>query len=210
MKVKSGIHRMYLVSLIVLVLFCVLAVLIDSKLIAQFDQSVISIIQGLESKTLTQIMKVFTFIGSYKGILVILLMMIFILFFVLKSRTDALLVAVVIAGTQVINQVLKLYFQRARPNFHRLIEIGGYSFPSGHAMSALAVYGILTYVFWRHTSDRTGRIMLIIISMIFILMIGISRIYLGVHYPSDIIGGYLASGVLLILAIGIFRRYKSK
>src|SRR5699024_680539 len=134
-----------------------------------------------------QIMKVFTFIGSYKGILVILLMMIFILFFVLKSRTDALLVAVVIAGTQVINQVLKLYFQRARPNFHRLIEIGGYSFPSGHAMSALAVYGILTYVFWRHTSDRTGRIMLIIISMIFILMIGISRIYLGVHYPSDII-----------------------
>ena len=210
MKVKSGIYRMYLVSLIVLVLFCVLAVLIDSKLIAQFDQSVISIIQGLESKTLTQIMKVFTFIGSYKGILVILLMMIFILFFVLKSRTDALLVAVVIAGTQVINQVLKLYFQRARPNFHRLIEIGGYSFPSGHAMSALAVYGILTYVFWRHTSDRTGRIMLIIISMIFILMIGISRIYLGVHYPSDIIGGYLASGVLLILAIGIFRRYKSK
>lgn len=210
MKVKSGIYRMYLVSLIVLVLFCVLAVLIDSKLIAQFDQSVISIIQGLESKTLTPIMRVFTFIGSYKGILVILLMMIFILFFVLKSRTDALLVAVVIAGTQVINQVLKLYFQRARPNFHRLIEIGGYSFPSGHAMSALAVYGILTYVFWRHTSDRTGRIMLIIISMIFILMIGISRIYLGVHYPSDIIGGYLASGVLLILAIGIFRRYKSK
>lgn len=208
MKVRSGVCHIYFISLVFLILFCILASIINSRLIAKFDQTVILAIQGLESQTLTPIMKFFTWIGSYKVILVILLMMIYILFHVLTSRAEAVLVAIVIAGTQVINQLLKIYFQRARPNFHRLIEIGGYSFPSGHAMSALAVYGILTYVFWRHFSTRIARIMLITISSICILMIGISRIYLGVHYPSDIIGGYLASSMVITLAIGFIRRYK--
>ena len=113
-------------------------------------------------------------------------------------------------GTPIINQILKQFFHRARPDLHRLIEIGGYSFPSGHAMNAFAVYGILAFLLWRHIPTRLGRVALIMISSIFILMIGISRIYLGVHYPSDIIGGYFASGFWLAISIWFFQRYKEK
>ena len=102
------------------------------------------------------------------------------------------------------------FFQRARPDLHRLIEIGGYSFPSGHAMSAMAVYGTLAFLLWRHISTRFGRSLLIFFSAMMIFMIGISRVYLGVHYPSDIIGGYFASGFWLGAAIWSFQRYKEK
>ena len=132
------------------------------------------------------------------------------LYFVLKHRIELLLFGTVILGTPIINQILKQFFHRARPDLHRLIEIGGYSFPSGHAMNAFAVYGILAFLLWRHIPTRLGRTVLIIISTIFILMIGTSRIYLGVHYPSDIIGGYFASGFWLAISIWFFQRYKEK
>ena len=132
------------------------------------------------------------------------------LYFVLKHRTELLLFGTVVIGTPIINRILKQFFHRARPDLHRLIEIGGYSFPSGHAMNAFAVYGILTFLLWRHIPTRLGRTVLIMISSIFILMIGTSRIYLGVHYPSDIIGGYFASGFWLAISIWFFQRYKEK
>ena len=77
-------------------------------------------------------------------------------------------------------------------------------------MNAFAVYGIITFLLWRHIPPRLGRTILILISSGFIIMIGTSRILLGVHYPSDIIGGYFASGFWLSSAIWFFQRYKEK
>ena len=77
-------------------------------------------------------------------------------------------------------------------------------------MNAFAVYGIITFLLWRHIPSRLGRTILILISSGFIFMIGTSRIYLGVHYPSDIIGGYFASGFWLSSAIWFFQKYKEK
>ena len=132
------------------------------------------------------------------------------LYYVLKHRMELILFGSVVIGTPIINQILKQFFHRARPDLHRLIEIGGYSFPSGHAINAFTVYGIITFLLWRHIPSRLGRTILILISSGFIFMIGKSRIYLGVHYPSDIIGGYFASGFWLSLAIWFFQRYKEK
>ncbi|MFC3884019.1 phosphatase PAP2 family protein [Bacillus songklensis] len=108
------------------------------------------------------------------------------------------------------HQALKQFFHRTRPDLHRLIEIEGYSFPSGHAMSACTVYGMLSFLLWRHIPTRWGRGILILISITMILTIGMSRIYLGVHYPSDIIGGYFASGFWLAMAIWFYQRYQEK
>ena len=105
---------------------------------------------------------------------------------------------------------IKYFFHRARPDFYRLIEIRGYSFPSGHAMNAFAVYGIITFLLWHRIPSHLGRMILILISSGLIIIIGASRIYLGVHYPSDIIGGYFASGFWLSCAIWFFQRYKEK
>ena len=210
MKLTGHLLSAFLISLASLIGFSCIAVLISSQKIVQFDQIVISFIQGFESSTLTAIMKFFTYIGSFPSVLVISILAALFLYFVLNHRTELLLFGAVVIGTPIINQILKQFFHRARPDLHRLIEIGGYSFPSGHAMNAFAVYGILAFLLWRHIPTRLSRTILIIISSIFILMIGTSRIYLGVHYPSDIIGGYFASGFWLAISIWFFQRYKKK
>jgi undecaprenyl-diphosphatase len=101
--------------------------------------------------------------------------------------------------------LLKQLFQRARPDLHRLIEIGGYSFPSGHATNAITVYGILSFLLWNHIATRRGRILLLFSSTFIIFSIGFSRIYLGVHYPSDVIAGYFVGGFWLIVAIWTYQ-----
>lgn len=104
------------------------------------------------------------------------------------------------------NHLLKDFFQRERPTIHRLAEEVGYSFPSGHSMAAFALYGAFVYLLWKHVNSRTGRALLAAIGAIIVFAIGISRIYLGVHYPSDVVGGYFASWVWLGLMIESFRK----
>ncbi|WP_034301306.1 phosphatase PAP2 family protein [Bacillus cihuensis] len=210
MKYKRYLLSAFLVGLVSLIGFSFMALLISGPRIVRFDQTVISLIQGFESPKLTTVMKLFTYIGSFPSMFGICLLVSLFLYFVLKHRAELLLFGTVIIGTPILNHILKQYFHRARPDLHRLIEIGGYSFPSGHAMNAFAVYGILSFLLWRYIPTRLGRGALIMISSIFILMIGTSRIYLGVHYPSDIIGGYFASGFWLASSIWFFQRYKEK
>lgn len=210
MKLIRHLFSGFFVSLVSLIGFSCIAILISGQELSQFDHSVIALIQGFESPTLTLIMKIFTGIGSFPSVFVIAILVSLFLYFVLKHRGELILFGAVVIGTPIINQVLKQFFHRARPDLHRLIEIGGYSFPSGHAMNAFAVYVIIAYLLWRHIPSRFGRTILIILSTVFILMIGISRIYLGVHYPSDIIGGYFASSFWLTVAIWFFQRYKEK
>lgn len=207
MNLKFQLTRAFIISVISLAAFASMATLIEAHKIVQFDSTIISSVQGLESPDLTAIMKFFTFIGSTKIVVILSILIIYFLYKVLHHRLELILFIAVIAGTPIINSILKSIFHRARPEFHRLIEIGGYSFPSGHAMNAFSVYGILAFLLWRHIATRTGRTLLIIFSIFMILMIGISRIYLGVHYPSDIIGGYFASGFWMTTTIWFFQWY---
>ena len=210
MKLERHLLNGFTISLVLLIGFSGFAILMSRQKLFQFDQALISSIQGFETPTLTFLMKFFTHIGSFPSVFVICLSASFFLYYVLKHRLELILFASVVLGTPIINQILKQFFHRARPDLHRLIEIGGYSFPSGHAMNAFAVYGIITFLLWRHIPSRIGRTILILISSGFIIMIGTSRIYLGVHYPSDIIGGYFAGGFWLSIAIWVFQRYKEK
>jgi undecaprenyl-diphosphatase len=155
-------------------------------------------------------MKFFTFIGSAPFVIILSLLLLVFLYKVLHHRLELILFIAAVDGSAVINQVLKSIFHRVRPNLHRLIDVSGYSFPSGHAMNAFTVYVIISFLLWRHIPSKLGRSILIFLSILMILAIGISRIYLGVHYPSDIIGGYFASGFWLAIAIWVFQFYKEK
>ena len=210
MNLKIQLAIAFMISVISLIGFSLMAVLIQGHHIVRFDSLVIAFIQGFESPLLTKIMKVFTFIGSMSCVVVLSLMVLFFLYKVLKHRSELILFIAVVGGSAILNGLLKQFFHRTRPDLHRLIEIGGYSFPSGHAMNAFTVYGILTFLLWRHISTRFGRTILILFSMMMILMIGLSRIYLGVHYPSDIVGGYFASGCWLAIAIWFYQRYQER
>jgi undecaprenyl-diphosphatase len=190
--------------------FIILSYLVQAEHLVVFDRVVIDLVQGLEADGLTAAMKFFTYIGSLKFIVILTVPIFLFLFYLLRHRLEILIFLAVVYMTPILNRLLKLYFHRERPDFNMLIEIGGYSFPSGHAMNAFSFYSILAFLLWRHVPTRPGRIAVIIFSSLMIFAIGISRVYLGVHYPSDIIGGFLASGLWVAAVIWFFQRYKEK
>lgn len=208
MNIKKELFTVFLISFVSLLCFITIALLVSKHTIINFDRIIIDYVQGLESPWLTNIMKAFTFIGGTIPVAVISLLAIIILFKVFKHPSELVLFITVILGANVLFSVLKQLFHRERPDLHRLTEAGNYSFPSGHATMALALYGVLTFLLWRHTSTLFGRTVLIIFSIFMIGLIGISRIYLGVHYPSDIIAGYFIGTFWLTLAIGSYQKYK--
>jgi undecaprenyl-diphosphatase len=210
MNLKYKLSIALIISILSLIVFSFLVYIISAKKIVQFDSAIISFVQGFESPGLTSIMKLFSIIGDTPAVIVLSLVVLLFLYFVLKHRTELILFVAAIIGSVVLNLILKYSFQRARPDIHRLVEIAGYSFPSGHAMNACTVYTITSFLLWHNISTRTGRTILIIISTMMILSIGISRIYLGVHYPSDVIGGYFASGFWITIAIWFFQKHQDK
>lgn len=198
-----------MIAAIAAVLFAVVALLVQTGRTTSFDLHVIGTVQGWENPALTRIMEAFSWIGSTWVVTVIVACLLVFLALVLRHRSELALLIAVIVGAAAGNRLLKIWFLRDRPDIYRLAEETGYSFPSGHSMAAFALYGVLIYLLWKHIPSVFGRSLLIAVGTVFILMIGVSRIYLGVHYPSDIIGGYLASMAWLALLIGIYRRLTS-
>lgn len=185
--------------------FGLIAILVRLNKLDRFDHIITTYIQDLETLFLTTIMRFFTYIGSMSFIHMLAFVIFILFYFFLKDRSKLLLFIIVLLGSHYLFRLLKQLFKRERPDFHRLIEIGGYSFPSGHATNALCIYGILIFVLWQHIPARWGRIILSIFSFFMIFSIGLSRIYLGVHYPSDVLAGYFAGGFLLTIIIGCYQ-----
>jgi undecaprenyl-diphosphatase len=206
MNITQQLVRAFVVSLICATGFGLIALLIHDRQLDVFDHNIATWIQSLESPVLTLLMKGLTAIGSVWVIAVLVPAIALYLYLVLGHRRELIFFIGVVAGSFLLNVVLKNIFLRARPTIHRIIEATGYSFPSGHSMAAFTLYGIVTFLIWRHLTDSFKRTILVIFSTVMILMIGISRIYLGVHYPSDVLGGYMASGSWLAASILFFHR----
>ena len=186
------------------VLLGYIATAIGNKSIAGFDNTVSSFVQGMETPWLTSIMKVFTWIGSGYVVAPITVIAFILLFFVYQYRQQAFLLVVTIAGTVLLNGLLKNFFKRERPEIHRIMEANGFSFPSGHTMMAFSLYTIIAYIAWRNVKTIVGRVLLILLATIMIILIATSRVYLGVHFPSDIIGGIVASALWVKIVIIVY------
>ena len=107
----------------------------------------------------------------------------------------------------VLNQSLKRILQRPRPTEYRIIQETGYSFPSGHSMISMAFYGYLIYLIYRYVRNKYIKWISISLLSILICLIGISRIYLGVHYTSDVLGGFLISISYLVIYISAVNKF---
>lgn len=208
MNLKLELSRALYISLLSAIGFSVIAILVSDKKIAQFDSVITSFVQGLESPAITSIMKFFTFIGGGFPVAIVSIVVLLVLYKILHHRRELILFIWVVIGTGLLNEALKLIFHRTRPTLHRIVNANGFSFPSGHSMIAFSLYGILAFLLWRHISTPYGRGILIVFSSAMILMIGISRIYLGVHYPSDVLGGFLASGFWVAVSIWFYQRFQ--
>lgn len=200
--------RSYLliVSLLCALGFGWMSWLVSNEKVTRFDLDIISIVQGWETPWLTNVMKFFTFIGDRYQVIILSGMVIVFLFVVLRHRKELLLFIWASVGSVALNETLKVIFARERPDIYRLSEQAGYSFPSGHAMAAFTLYSVLAYLLWRHIRTRVGKGVLLVTVVLVICIIGISRIYLGVHYPSDIIAGYMMSGCWLALSIWLYQK----
>jgi membrane-associated phospholipid phosphatase len=120
-----------------------------------------------------------------------------------RRRRDAALVVVVLVAAQVLTWMLKATFERPRPAFDDPVASASwFSFPSGHALSSIAVYGALAYVFAAGSSSRRAGAAVVGGLTLLVAAIGFSRLYLGVHYLTDVLAGYSAGFALLVLAIG--------
>ena len=159
------------------------------------------VILNLRSEPLTVIMKVITNLSSaYVLIAITLGTLIFI-----KNKKVGLCVAGNLIIATLLNQLLKYIIQRPRPDGYRLIAESGYSFPSGHSMVSMAFYGLMIYLIWKMVKNKKIKYISCGILGLLIPMIGFSRIYLGVHYASDVIGGFAISIVYLLLFTNITR-----
>ena len=146
------------------------------------------------------------FITNFGGVLWLILFTA-ILIITLKSKLMKLCVILNLAISAGLNQILKRIVQRPRPTQYRLIDESGYSFPSGHSMVSAAVYGFLIYLIFKKVKNRTLKWSLITILTTLIILIGISRIYLGVHYTSDVLAGFLISISYLVIFTSIVNDY---
>ena len=130
-----------------------------------------------------------------------------ILFFVIKDKKIGISIITNLGIVTILNQIIKFIMQRPRPTEFRIIEETGYSFPSGHSMVSMAFYGYLIYLIYKYVKNKDLKWISIVLLSILICSIGISRIYLGVHYTSDVLGGFLISLSYLIVYTLIVNRY---
>jgi len=172
--------------------------------IKAFDDAVYGFISGFISDNMTRFAKIMTFMGS-QWVIIILTVLIPSLIFILRKKKyyrPGLLIPANIAFGALFSQILKFIFRRPRPEVLRLIEETGYSFPSGHSMNSVIFYGFAAYLLVRYCRHRSKYLIAGIIGVL-IVLIGLSRIYLGVHYASDVLGGLLIGTGWLILAIRV-------
>lgn len=179
-----------------------------------FDNSISIFFYSLRTPILTPIMQFFSFIGM-DGILVFSIA-IPLFFYWKKLKHEAVLFTIMIGMGAVINILLKLVIPRPRPTFAPLAIEHSLSFPSGHSMNSFIFFMTLAYFLYHFTHKKKYSLIAFFVAVIIILCIGISRIYLGVHYPSDVIGGYMA-GLLWLLfvliidkTILLYKLYRSK
>ena len=146
------------------------------------------------------------FITNFGGAIFLIIATI-ILFILIKNKKIGFSIISNLVIVTILNQLLKNILQRPRPNEFRIIEETGYSFPSGHSMVSMAFYGYLIYLIYIYVKNKYLKCTLIVLLSILICTIGISRIYLGVHYTSDVLGGFLISISYLVIYISAVNKF---
>lgn len=175
-----------------------------------FDEIVTDLVRHFASNELTTVMKLISQFGSTLFLTVTCLLAVLYFKYICNNNWDAFVIPVVLIGGLLLNQSLKFLFQRQRPMLPHLVAASGFSFPSGHAMISMVYYGILAYLFWIHSKGKIAKYFWTLSAIFLVLFVGISRIYLGVHYPSDVLAGFSAGAFWLIVCVYSLKALKYK
>jgi len=185
----------WIVCLISFIIFIMLSysVITDNEII--IDSIAYNFISKFISDNMTNIIKFITFLGSATVVILITLLALIIL----KNKKIGIFIGLDLIIITIFQYTLKPIFGRARPVDINLIEETNYSFPSGHSLTAMAFYGFIIYMLYK-SNLKYKRIYIVLLCML-ILLIGLSRVYLGVHFITDVLGGFVFSIAYLIFYI---------
>ena len=193
--------------IILIFLFLLLIILVTSNNINWLDNNIYNFLIGFKSELLTKIMKIITFFAD--PITIISFCLIAGILYLLKYYLSIYLILTTIISTFT-NLLLKNVIRRDRPTILRLVDASGYSFPSGHAMGSICFYGFIIYMIKKSNINNKIKTTINTFLSILIFLIGLSRIYLGVHYASDIIGGFILGYIILAGIITLINQKEIK
>ena len=176
--------------LIPLGLFILDYILIETGLIAVIDLYVYQFLHYFKSPFMTNMFTTITHLGGFIGITAVIILIF------LFNRRFALSCLSLSVLQQILNNILKIIFKRPRPSVEHLVEVSNYSFPSGHAMAITCLYALIICYIYR--SKPNYRNVLIILCVLVIILVNLSRVYLGVHYFSDVFVGSMLSLSLVL------------
>lgn len=168
-----------------------------------FDRELLDAISS-QLNTHAAFFKAVTMLGS-DYVLGVVVLFVAVMLYRANRRAELITVFAIGASTKILEHGLKLFFQRPRPEFIGPADeaVGGYSFPSGHSMNAAAIYGFILVLAWTYVERPILKYIITVAGVSLILAIGLSRVVLMAHWPSDVIGGWLIGSAPVLLAICI-------
>lgn len=188
-----------IIFIICIIVFITLLVMYNMGRLNSFDTTIYKYVTYYKNDILTDLAMLLSFLCStwFIAVVCIFIMIVF------KNKKIGFYTTLSVMICYVLNTLIKNIVLRPRPTGINLINENGFSFPSGHSMEAISFYGFIMYVVYKSNLDNKLKCLVYIIDSLIIFFIGISRIYLGVHYPSDVIAGFSLATALMILYIHI-------
>lgn len=192
-------NKRWIALSILIVIFVMIAEDVFEKELFQSDFIIYDYLVAHRTPFLTTLFKGIT---NFGGVIVLTSITILCVIFV-KKKKYKYVIPINLGVIAFLNIILKNFFERPRPDNFRIIEETGFSFPSGHSMASMAFYGYLIYLIFTNVKNKKWRNILCSFLAVLVFLIGISRIYLGVHYTSDVIAGFCFSMSYLIFMISV-------
>lgn len=191
------------IIIILTILLLIEIILVKLNVFNTIDDYIYSHASKIINNTNTAIFKGYSFLGT--EIFIIL----FCLINIIINKSRGVIITIIVFSSTLLNQALKIIIRRPRPDINPLAIERSFSFPSGHTMIMIVIGGILLYLLWKEKGSRGKKIIITIIITLIALSVMFSRIYLGVHYFSDIIGG-ITSGLLFLFISYYYYSFKYK
>ena len=193
----------WIIFTILLILFLIIGFLVLKGNDIYVDEFIYSKIDLIVNDRNTSIFKFITYLGSAYVVISLIILG----FILIKNKKYSLFMSINLISITLLQFILKNIYSRERPIGISLIEESGYSFPSGHSLTAMAFYGLLIYYIYKSNINKNKKIVLEILLSIIILLIGLSRVYLGVHFVTDVVGAFSFSICYLIIYTKIIGRW---
>lgn len=198
--------------LFLLLILTILILVVKSRPYSAVDILIGQEIQQFNPTWFDLLMRFVSNLAAATGMGGVLLLAVCLLLYLMRKRKQALMLFLSTAGINLVATIFKAYVARPRPSPNLVEQVGHYpgldSFPSGHVLWAIGFYGFLALVVWMEVRHRWWRRVLISLLSSVILLMGLSRIYLGAHWFSDVVGSYLIGSVWLLLMIHLYRLYR--